>query len=1460
MKKEKVLSALIAFQLVAGQGTWMCPVVHAEDAPAEGFVVHEGDKKGSVVVGGDAERKFSSDDDGVEVADDKKNTATGVSSVVVGGSDNHAKGDNSVIVGGTDSTVIGSNSVVGLGGKTTGGGYDFVFGKGNASIGDFSTILGGLDNAISAEYDGKEVEDGDGYFNQIFGGHRNLIAAGKWRGWGDTVSGYQMGHNTIINGMENKILNWADLSAIIGGKENTIDSRDATNTSASIILGGEKNTVNTSEGGYILGGVNGSVTGNHSAIVGGENNSVSNEDAAIISGYNNAITGDASSNAILGGSKNTINNDYLRGYPESSGQNAIVGGYENTIDGNFGGAGIFGGVNNKIAADGHLTTDGNGSSIIGGRNNTVNTIFGSYIFGGEENTNTGKQSAIIAGESNSIENGNSAIVSGNNNKITGDGYRNVIIGGGKNTINNDSHMVYPQASGQNAILGGYGNTIDGDFGGAGIIGGLNNKISASSWRPDGEGISMIVGGKENTITSFGSYIFGGQSNTNSGTNAAIVGGHDSTASGETSAIVGGESNTATGIHAFVGGGTGNKAIANNTSVFGSTNTASANRAFVGGGYQNSATGTSSATLGGESVLASGSNAVVLGGEGSRSGSDEDGWAYTTEASGDNSAIIGGLNQKTEGDDSAIVGGSGNATGGDESFIGGGTGNLASGSNSAIIGGKSQTASGYNSSVLGGRHNTVDGDDSAVVAGRGNTNKGTLSVILGGGNEEDDDKEGNEISEESERSVIAGGKSNSVYGDDDLVSGESNTVSGDANLVGGSRNKATSSYGFVSGRYNSVGGYGAAAIGGYSNTVNGSYAANIGGYRNQASGAYSVTLGGQGSTASGDNSLASQGGIAYGANSIALGSGSVAYGSDAVAIGTNSINNEAETVSFGRKATDKTYNLEQKWTPYRSKSYTSSDGSYGYSYENYTLRDSDGNAVELSTDGSLQLFKAGNYTLTYDYSSWHIDPATGEKVIDYSNQSTAGGITLGKDMYGSTSLTDNGSGVLQTTNFYTVDESAPTTAITRRLTNVSRGVDDTDAVNVSQLKDAINEAKFDPATGGDDPLNVKYDSLQKTSVTLGGDTGTQIKNVAEGTDGTDAVNLNQLNKAIANINISGGGGNDKNAVHYDGDDHTKVSLTGEGGTTITNVKDGEISDDSTDAINGSQLKAEQDERKDADDKLDKRIGTLDVKTYNYIDASNNVSQNLQALDEAITNGGGDCLVKDNGKTITIAKDSKTSVIDIRGSNQNRVITGVQTNPADGSSAVSVDYLNGRVNDVNNRIDGLEDDMKGIGAGAAALAGLHPLPYDPNNRVSYATSIGSYEGKTAFALGAFYQAKRDLLFSIGGAFSNGTMMNLGVAGRFGKTTEEAYGNGGAGGAGSGGLSPELAAEIQKLRAENASMRAENQKLREENEYVSKKSNWFLGVAHDMYEKMRTMTGREEDWEFVKKDKEKGMDSVK
>ncbi|MCA7994995.1 YadA-like family protein [Burkholderia cepacia] len=141
-----------------------------------------------------------------------------------------------------------------------------------------------------------------------------------------------------------------------------------------------------------------------------------------------------------------------------------------------------------------------------------------------------------------------------------------------------------------------------------------------------------------------------------------------------------------------------------------------------------------------------------------------------------------------------------------------------------------------------------------------------------------------------------------------------------------------------------------------------------------------------------------------------------------------------------------------------------------------------------------------------------------------------------------------------------------------LSNVKAGMADMDAVNVSQLKDA---GLIDPSTGK--PIAaVTYDSAAKDTVTLGGagaTTPVALKNVADGTERHDAINLGQLQDAglVAPVDPTNpGAGLTSLAVAYDNAAQDTVTLKGADGTTLTNVKAGAVTATSTDAINGAQL--------------------------------------------------------------------------------------------------------------------------------------------------------------------------------------------------------------------------------------------------------------------------------------------------
>lgn len=100
-----------------------------------------------------------------------------------------------------------------------------------------------------------------------------------------------------------------------------------------------------------------------------------------------------------------------------------------------------------------------------------------------------------------------------------------------------------------------------------------------------------------------------------------------------------------------------------------------------------------------------------------------------------------------------------------------------------------------------------------------------------------------------------------------------------------------------------------------------------------------------------------------------------------------------------------------------------------------------------------------------------------------------------------------------------------------------------------------------------------------------------------------------------------------------------------------------------------------------------------------------------------------------------------------------LQGVNEQVINNSNAIV--NLGGKVNELDNRIDK-------VGAGAAALAALHPLDFDPDDKWDVTAGYGHYRGENSVALGAFYRPNEDTMFSVGGTIGNGnSMVNAGIS---------------------------------------------------------------------------------------------------
>ena len=131
------------------------------------------------------------------------------------------------------------------------------------------------------------------------------------------------------------------------------------------------------------------------------------------------------------------------------------------------------------------------------------------------------------------------------------------------------------------------------------------------------------------------------------------------------------------------------------------------------------------------------------------------------------------------------------------------------------------------------------------------------------------------------------------------------------------------------------------------------------------------------------------------------------------------------------------------------------------------------------------------------------------------------------------------------------------------------------------------------------------------------------------------------------------------------------------------------------------------------------------------------------------------------------------------------------------AGDVTNLNGRVSDLDNRVNK-------VGAGAAALAALHPLDFNPDDKWNFAVGYGNYRNANSVAVGAFYQPNENTMFNVATNFGNGeNMINAGVSFKIGKGNSYA------------GISKaQLVAENQQLKENDA---LQDQKIQKQDQEI-------------------------------------------
>lgn len=310
-------------------------------------------------------------------------------------------------------------------------------------------------------------------------------------------------------------------------------------------------------------------------------------------------------------------------------------------------------------------------------------------------------------------------------------------------------------------------------------------------------------------------------------------------------------------------------------------------------------------------------------------------------------------------------------------------------------------------------------------------------------------------------------------------------------------------------------------------------------------------------------------------------------------------------------------------------------------------------------------------------------------------------------------------------------------ITRQITNVAAGSEDTDAVNVAQLKKALESIDIDAGTG------IKVDKITKDGKT----TYKIFTNIDGSKTDTDTTTVTSNKTDAGSTDTAQGttnGTSTKIGETVIVGTETKATSFGADDSKTADVKPGE-----TLSING--------DKKNISTSVNGK--SIQVKLNDEIDVKKVTAKTVSVGNTTITTDG---LTIKGGPSIT--KDG------INGGNQK--VTGVAAGEI---SSTSTDAVNGSQLFATNQqvaqnaqsINKLGNRINKVGAGAAALAALHPLDFDPDDKWDFAAGYGNYNGENAAAIGAYYRPNEDTMFSVGGSFGNGeNMVNAGVSLKLGQ----------------------------------------------------------------------------------------------
>ena len=570
----------------------------------------------------------------------------------------------------------------------------------------------------------------------------------------------------------------------------------------------------------------------------------------------------------------------------------------------------------------------------------------------------------------------------------------------------------------------------------------------------------------------------------------------------------------------------------------------------------------------------------------------------------------------------------------------------------------------------------------------------------------------------------------------------------------------------------------------------------------------------------NDAAATNGGMAIGANSNADGETSVALG-----WGSNiSASNYAAALSPFSSAVNSEYGLAMgtkaavKTSPYGMAMGALSsvdDSEYGAAIGANSAIAKSNYGVAIGTSATVK--DADNAVAIGVSSSAAVKD--GVAIGAFSKADTAAGVS-GYDPSTKAASTDTSAAWRSTVSAASVGDK--TKGYTRQITGVAAGSEDTDAVNVAQLKkvEATAAAAKTNVTAGKN-VTVEHDTATNTYKISAKDTyttgatydATTKKLKFTQNDDTKNYEVDMSGLADGNDTLVSG----SNALTLNGKE-LSMKIKDTAGNEVTGRVDlsaiaGQIDTNTTYTMSGTQ-NADNTTTitlKGSDGKENKvTVATKD--TRNTVKAGENVTldtaPNTFGGTEYTVNVKADGKVEDgntkivSGNTVyheTHVKNDGNYVKKDNSAGDNLTILDKQV----GNNTTNITNLGNTINNLNGKLGTLDNRISKVGAGAAALAALHPLDFDPHDKWDIAAGFGNYRNASAAAVGLFYRPNERTMMSLGWTMGDDrNMINAGVSVKLGRgDVYTRYSK------------VEMANQIKDLKEKNDKMQAENKEMRSE-----------------------------------------------